>query len=50
MQIMGGIGYTSDYSIERHFRDARNGLFVAGTSEMMRLIIQRDTYKQILGE
>jgi len=50
MQIMGGIGYTSDYSIERHFRDARNGLFVAGTSEMMRLIIQRDTYKELLGE
>jgi len=49
MQIMGGIGYTSDYSIERHFRDARNGLFVAGTSEMMRLIIQRETYKEILG-
>jgi len=50
MQIMGGIGYTSDYSIERHFRDARNGLFVAGSSEMMRLIIQRDTYKELLGE
>ncbi|MBW2009195.1 MAG: acyl-CoA dehydrogenase family protein [Deltaproteobacteria bacterium] len=49
MQIMGGIGYTTDYSIERHFRDARNGLFVAGSSEMMRLIIQRDTYKELLG-
>ena len=49
MQIMGGIGYTTDYSIERHFRDARNGLFVAGSSEMMRLIIQRETYKEILG-
>lgn len=49
MQIMGGIGYTSDYSIERHFRDARNGLFVAGTSEMMRLVIQRETYREILG-
>ncbi|MEE9612179.1 MAG: acyl-CoA dehydrogenase family protein, partial [Desulfatiglandales bacterium] len=48
MQIMGGVGYTSDYSIERHFRDARNGLFVAGTSEMMRLVIQRETYKEIL--
>ena len=49
MQILGGIGYTTDYSIERHFRDARNGLFVAGTSEMMRLIIQRETYKEIVG-
>ncbi len=49
MQVMGGIGYTTDYSIERHFRDARNGLFVAGTSEMMKLVIQRETYKEILG-
>ena len=49
MQIMGGIGYTTDYSIERHFRDARNGLLVAGTSEMMKLIIQREVYKEILG-
>jgi alkylation response protein AidB-like acyl-CoA dehydrogenase len=48
MQIMGGIGYTTDYSIERHFRDARNGLLVAGTSEMMKLIIQREVYKEIL--
>jgi alkylation response protein AidB-like acyl-CoA dehydrogenase len=48
MQIMGGIGYTTDYPIERHFRDARNGLFVAGSSEMMRLIIQRETYSQIV--
>lgn len=49
MQIMGGIGYTTDYAIERHFRDARNGLFVAGTTEMMKLIIQREIYKEILG-
>ncbi len=49
MQIMGGIGYTTHYPIERHFRDARNGLFVAGTSEMMKLIIQRETYKEIMG-
>jgi butyryl-CoA dehydrogenase len=49
MQIMGGIGYTTHYPIERHFRDARNGLLVAGTSEMMKLIIQRETYREIVG-
>ena len=48
MQIMGGIGYTTDYPIERHFRDARNGPFVGGSSEMMRLIIQREAYKEML--
>jgi alkylation response protein AidB-like acyl-CoA dehydrogenase len=46
MQIMGGIGYTTDYPIERHFRDARLGLLVAGSSEMMRLIIQREVYNE----
>jgi alkylation response protein AidB-like acyl-CoA dehydrogenase len=25
MQIMGGVGYTTDYPIERHLRDAKNG-------------------------
>lgn len=48
MQILGGIGYTTDYPIERHFRDARLGLLIAGSSEMMRLIIQREAYKEML--
>lgn len=48
MQIMGGIGYTTDYPLERHLRDARAGLFVGGSSEMMRLIIQRETFNELV--
>ena len=48
MQIMGGIGYTTDYPVERHFRDARLGLLAAGSSEMMRLIIQREVYNEFV--
>lgn len=50
MQIMGGIGYTTDYPLERHMRDARAGTFVGGSSEMMRLVIQRETYNELLGQ
>jgi len=48
MQILGGIGYTTEYPIERHFLDSKNGPFVVGSSEMMRLIIQREAYKEML--
>lgn len=42
MQIMGGIGYTSEYPIERHFRDLRFGMIGVGSNEIMRLLIQRE--------
>jgi len=48
MQIMGGIGYTTEFPIERHFRDARGGMVAVGTNEIMRLVIQREVYKEFL--
>jgi hypothetical protein len=48
LQIMGGIGFTTQYPIERHFRDARGGMIAAGTSEIMNLIIQHQYYKELL--
>jgi alkylation response protein AidB-like acyl-CoA dehydrogenase len=48
MQVIGGIACTTDYPIERHFRDSRVGLLAGGSSEMMRLMIQREAYKEIL--
>ncbi len=50
MQIMGGIGYTTVYPIERLLRDARIGEIWTGTTEIMNLIIQHEYYKQILSE
>ncbi|TKJ21121.1 MAG: acyl-CoA dehydrogenase [Promethearchaeota archaeon Loki_b32] len=50
MQIMGGIGYTTVYPIERLLRDARIGEIWTGTTEIMNLIIQHEYYKEILSE
>jgi alkylation response protein AidB-like acyl-CoA dehydrogenase len=48
MQVMGGIGYTTVYPLERLLRDARIGELWTGTSQIMDLIIQHEYYKEIL--
>ncbi len=48
MQIMGGIGYTEVYPIERALRDTRLAMIWTGTSEIMKLLIQHEYYSQIL--
>jgi alkylation response protein AidB-like acyl-CoA dehydrogenase len=48
MQIMGGIGYTSVYPIEKFLRDCRLALIWTGTNEIMSLIIQHEYYKELL--
>lgn len=50
MQIMGGIGYTNVYPIERLLRDARLMMIWTGTNEVMNLIIQHEYYKQVLNQ
>jgi alkylation response protein AidB-like acyl-CoA dehydrogenase len=47
MQIMGGIGYTNVYPIERLLRDARLMMIWTGTNEIMDLLIQHEYYKEI---
>ena len=41
LQIHGGYGYSTEYSIERELRDAIPGTIYSGTSEMQRKIIAR---------
>lgn len=41
LQMFGGYGYMSEYSIERAYRDARVGTIVGGTTEIMREIIAK---------
>ncbi len=41
LQIHGGYGYTTDYPLERYFRDAKITEIYEGTSEIMRLTIAR---------
>ncbi len=48
MQIMGGIGYTDVYPIERAVRDTRLAMIWTGTSQIMNLLIQHEYYNQVL--
>lgn len=48
MQILGGIGYTNIYPIERMLRDIRLMMIWTGTNEVMNLIIQHEYYKDVL--
>jgi len=45
LQIMGGIGYTNKYPVERLLRDIRLHRIGGGTDEIMKYIIQKDIYK-----
>ncbi len=46
MQVLGGIGYTNVYPIERILRDIRLAMIWTGTNEIMQLIIQNEWYKE----
>ncbi|MFZ5868069.1 MAG: acyl-CoA dehydrogenase family protein [Thermodesulfobacteriota bacterium] len=48
MQIMGGIGYTDVYPIERSLRDTRLCMIWTGTTQIMNLLIQHEYYSEVL--
>ncbi len=50
MQIMGGIGYTDVFPIERALRDTRLALIWTGTSQIMNLLIQHEYYDEVLNQ
>lgn len=50
MQVLGGIGYTNVYPIERLLRDARLMMIWTGTNEIMDLVIQHEYYKELLAK
>jgi butyryl-CoA dehydrogenase len=39
LQIFGGYGYTKEFDVERHFRDAKITEIYEGTSEIQRIVI-----------
>jgi butyryl-CoA dehydrogenase len=45
IQILGGYGYTTDFPVERYFRDAKLCEIGEGTSEIQRLVIARSILK-----
>jgi butyryl-CoA dehydrogenase len=42
IQILGGLGYSEEYPLERYYRDAKIGQISAGTAEIMRYLISRE--------
>ncbi len=47
LQLMGGVGYTAEYPLERYARDVRVTSIYEGTSEIQRMIIARELLKEI---
>ena len=48
MQVMGGIGYTTIYPVERIFRDLRLASIWTGSNEVMSMIIASEWYKEYM--
>ncbi|MEU9330835.1 acyl-CoA dehydrogenase family protein [Streptomyces canus] len=46
MQVLGGNGYTTEYAVERHWRDARLTQIFEGTSEIQRTIIAQHVLRE----
>jgi butyryl-CoA dehydrogenase len=45
IQIHGGYGYTTEFGVERHYRDARITEIYEGTSEIQRIVIAQNVLK-----
>lgn len=50
MQLMGGIGTTDCYPVERTQRDVRAGRYLGGASGVMKSIVQHDAYAALARE
>jgi alkylation response protein AidB-like acyl-CoA dehydrogenase len=42
IQVVGGIGYSEDYPLERYYRDAKVAQIAAGSTEIMKFLISRE--------
>lgn len=47
MQVLGGAGYTKDFPLEQNYRDIRISRVSAGSTEMLRLTIQGQIYREL---
>src|SRR5256885_16585291 len=50
MQVLGGIGYTTDFPVQAIFRNARLMRIGAGSDEIMKFLIARELLKEVKGE
>jgi alkylation response protein AidB-like acyl-CoA dehydrogenase len=46
VQVLGGVGYTSEYPVERFMRDAKVLQIVEGTNQIQRVVIARHLIKE----
>ncbi|MCO5284780.1 MAG: acyl-CoA dehydrogenase family protein [Chitinophagaceae bacterium] len=46
VQIFGGYGYTKDFPVEKFYRDSKLCTIGEGTSEIQKLVIAREVFKQ----
>ena len=46
VQVLGGVGYTRDYRVERYMREAKITQIFEGTNQIQRLVIARDFVAQ----
>ncbi|TFH65081.1 MAG: acyl-CoA dehydrogenase [Gemmatimonadales bacterium] len=49
VQLLGGVGYTQDYPVERMMRDAKVCEIGEGTSEIQRIVIGRHLVREAFG-
>jgi alkylation response protein AidB-like acyl-CoA dehydrogenase len=46
VQVFGGYGYSAEYPVERYLRDARVTTLYEGTSEIQRIVIERQLRRE----
>jgi acyl-CoA dehydrogenase len=49
VQVFGGYGYSSEYPVEKLYRDAKIYQIYEGTSQIQRMIISREILKEVTG-
>lgn len=47
IQVLGGNGYSKEYPVERHFRDAKITEIYEGTSEIQRIVVAANELKEV---
>lgn len=47
IQVLGGNGFTKEYPVERYFRDAKITEIYEGTSEIQRVVIASNEFKEV---
>jgi alkylation response protein AidB-like acyl-CoA dehydrogenase len=50
VQLLGGVGYTRDFPVERMMRDAKATQIYEGTNQVQRIVIARRLLEEVAAE